>query len=258
MMNTQTDSSRFLDEAELARLDDLLANAHPDDSMMLEEYDGFCAALACSPTPISADEILPVVLGATPGQALQTLPEAERGELLELLGRHRRAVARRMHEGESWNAVIGTDQNGRALGDAWAIGFLRALELHPDDWTLLDEDEVCEEAIELILRFAMEAHVDQETDDDAPSGESADRAHANDTDSDADQEASYEPIADDEREELIDLMLEGVSEIFARLAPAREQALKPATIRRDAPRTGRNDPCHCGSGRKYKHCHGAG
>ena len=53
------------------------------------------------------------------------------------------------------------------------------------------------------------------------------RLHA---DSDADQEASYEPIADDEREELIDLMLEGVSEIFARLAPAREQALKPATI----------------------------
>jgi hypothetical protein len=23
-----------------------------------------------------------------------------------------------------------------------------------------------------------------------------------------------------------------------------------------APRTGRNDPCHCGSGRKFKHCHG--
>jgi preprotein translocase subunit SecA len=20
---------------------------------------------------------------------------------------------------------------------------------------------------------------------------------------------------------------------------------------------GRNDPCHCGSGKKYKHCHGA-
>jgi uncharacterized protein YecA (UPF0149 family) len=57
---------------------------------------------------------------------------------------------------------------------------------------------------------------------------------------------------------MIDLMLEGVSEIFARLAPAREKALKPATIRHDGPRAGRNDPCPCGSGRKYKHCHGAG
>jgi uncharacterized protein YecA (UPF0149 family) len=27
--------------------------------------------------------------------------------------------------------------------------------------------------------------------------------------------------------------------------------------RREAPKLGRNDPCHCGSGRKYKKCHGA-
>ncbi len=29
------------------------------------------------------------------------------------------------------------------------------------------------------------------------------------------------------------------------------------TYRRDAPKLGRNDPCHCGSGRKFKKCHGA-
>ncbi|HEU4531551.1 MAG TPA: SEC-C metal-binding domain-containing protein [Steroidobacteraceae bacterium] len=27
--------------------------------------------------------------------------------------------------------------------------------------------------------------------------------------------------------------------------------------RREAPKLGRNDPCFCGSGRKYKKCHGA-
>ncbi len=31
---------------------------------------------------------------------------------------------------------------------------------------------------------------------------------------------------------------------------------KPETIRRSEPRVGRNDPCPCGSGKKYKHCHG--
>lgn len=32
---------------------------------------------------------------------------------------------------------------------------------------------------------------------------------------------------------------------------------KPAQpVRRDTPKIGRNDPCFCGSGRKYKHCHG--
>ncbi len=33
---------------------------------------------------------------------------------------------------------------------------------------------------------------------------------------------------------------------------------KPATIRRDQPRVGRNDPCPCGSGKKFKNCHGRG
>jgi uncharacterized protein len=29
------------------------------------------------------------------------------------------------------------------------------------------------------------------------------------------------------------------------------------TVRRESPKIGRNDPCPCGSGSKYKHCHGA-
>jgi uncharacterized protein len=30
-----------------------------------------------------------------------------------------------------------------------------------------------------------------------------------------------------------------------------------ATVRRDAPKVGRNEPCPCGSGKKFKSCHGA-
>ena len=42
-------------------------------------------------------------------------------------------------------------------------------------------------------------------------------------------------------------------------APAndREIQLPKVTIRRDTPKVGRNDPCPCGSGKKFKHCHGA-
>jgi len=32
---------------------------------------------------------------------------------------------------------------------------------------------------------------------------------------------------------------------------------KVAPVRRDEPKIGRNDPCYCGSGKKYKKCHGA-
>ena len=33
-----------------------------------------------------------------------------------------------------------------------------------------------------------------------------------------------------------------------------EGRISPTTITRTAPKTGRNDPCPCGSGKKYKHC----
>jgi preprotein translocase subunit SecA len=49
-------------------------------------------------------------------------------------------------------------------------------------------------------------------------------------------------------------------------APSRQGAPQPArvggddaavrTIRREEPKVGRNDPCPCGSGKKYKKCHG--
>jgi len=34
------------------------------------------------------------------------------------------------------------------------------------------------------------------------------------------------------------------------------QQMPQMTVHRDAPKVGRNDPCPCGSGKKYKHCHG--
>jgi preprotein translocase subunit SecA len=39
-------------------------------------------------------------------------------------------------------------------------------------------------------------------------------------------------------------------------APAGEEAGKTKTVVRDQPKVGRNEPCPCGSGKKYKKCHG--
>jgi preprotein translocase subunit SecA len=43
----------------------------------------------------------------------------------------------------------------------------------------------------------------------------------------------------------------------ATAAAAGEDAGKPRTVVSDHPKVGRNDPCPCGSGKKYKKCHGA-
>jgi len=39
--------------------------------------------------------------------------------------------------------------------------------------------------------------------------------------------------------------------------PEQEIVLPRVTIRRETPKVGRNDPCPCGSGKKFKNCHGA-
>jgi preprotein translocase subunit SecA len=39
-------------------------------------------------------------------------------------------------------------------------------------------------------------------------------------------------------------------------SPTAEAPAKPTTVKRDAPKVGRNDPCPCGSGKKYKKCCG--
>jgi preprotein translocase subunit SecA len=46
---------------------------------------------------------------------------------------------------------------------------------------------------------------------------------------------------------------------FDATAPAEsrgDHGRRQATIKRDVPKVGRNDPCPCGSGKKYKKCHG--
>jgi preprotein translocase subunit SecA len=48
--------------------------------------------------------------------------------------------------------------------------------------------------------------------------------------------------------------------VFEGRADADGKAAAPAEqkpVKRDGPRVGRNDPCSCGSGKKYKKCHGA-
>jgi yecA family protein len=211
-----TDTSRSataLSESELAELDELLEAAEPDNAMMLEEFDGLCAALACAPSSprkdSAADEPwLALAVGGNLAQARRRLDQAQFDRLRTLLNQHRQSVAQRLTDTTHFSAVIGHDQDGRALADAWAIGFLRGVELNEEVWAEVQDDERYEEIFELIYRFAMDG---ADPDSSAAAG-------------DIDTTLAAAPIADDEREALVDDMLDGVSELFDALAPVRQGA----------------------------------
>jgi AraC-like DNA-binding protein len=69
-----------------------------------------------------------------------------------------------------------------------------------------------------------------------------------------------EPIDAERREQLIVGVAAGVTAIYRHFEPHRRLAARSAresaTYRRALPKTGRNDPCPCGSGKKYKQCCG--
>ena len=46
------------------------------------------------------------------------------------------------------------------------------------------------------------------------------------------------------------------TEKTARAAASHSKRAKPARVLAGSNKIGRNDPCYCGSGKKYKHCHG--
>jgi len=235
-MNPAT-QARLLTDAELARLDALLEAASPDESMMLEELDGFFAALACSPQPVPPEEYLPVVLGREPGapqpdgRAASMQEPRDAKELETLLARHREAVAAQLYDGEGYSPVLGYDDDGKAQGNAWAIGFVRGMAMRPDAWVELEDDEEFGDALDPLMRLVEEV----EPEDDA----------------------QVAPVSDAEREPLIEAMFEGVMEVYDYFRAQRERNLAPPPSRRAQPKVGRNDPCPCGSGKKFKLCCGA-
>lgn len=60
-------------------------------------------------------------------------------------------------------------------------------------------------------------------------------------------------IGDSKKEDYTNNTIDG-----PKAATKESKADKQETVRRDAPKVGRNDPCPCGSGKKYKNCCGKG
>ena len=74
-------------------------------------------------------------------------------------------------------------------------------------------------------------------------------AHEHDSDP-----ASRSPeIKPEFRDELLQTMIAELTHIYRYFAQHRQSAAQ-LPLRRQGAKVGRNDPCPCGSGRKYKHC----
>jgi len=223
-MDAGTPVTEGFSDGDRERLEALLA-ASPLGAKAMEqdELQGFCVALATGPDAEPPPDWVSLVLG----EPLESIASAEAPELVGLLERYRRAMAHALDHG-TLAILPRTLRTGRADFGGFCRGFLDGVECAPSDWfEAADPSEVAE------LLFPIEVV-----------GDALDPA----------ERAAYRPA---DWRKLVRESEDALPAAVARIADYWRIVRTPApTIRREAPKVGRNDPCPCGSGRKYKQCHG--
>jgi uncharacterized protein len=215
-----------LNDLEFSRLSEILESLSPS-AMNVEMLDGFFTALICSPNVVMPNEYLPTILGDE-DSAFDSQEQAM--EFFNLTMRHWNFIAdellKSLNGKTFYKPILLEGENGIIEGSDWATGFMEGVAFDPESWS-----EVTDEDGGLLLPILILAH---ENDPDIESRPTA-------------------PLTPEAREEVIKHMIVGLVHIYKFFAPHRSHPTFE-TIKRTAPKVGRNDPCPCGSNRKYKHC----
>jgi uncharacterized protein len=255
-------AARDLGDRELDELDELLRKVpRPFESMGIVVLDGYLCGVLVQPVQIASDAWLRYVFDADGRLLADEVAGAWHERAVALILRRYQALNRALTEDGSFDPLIAdldADQDTEADGEPplpdaaadaaphdagldavapasrplvdWVAGFHFAAGLFPA------LEELGDDAVALALA-RIYRHLPAE------GAEQRELQAALDADL---------PLAS--VEEAVDDLVAAVADI-ADLT--RELRFQVETVRRETPKVGRNDPCPCGSGRKFKRCHGA-
>ena len=242
-------------------LDDL--RSRDEETPQWEFCEGFLAALVCCRRLILPSEYFPALLNLQPDDAQPWSPFADEAQYERFsalwLQRYEEVKAALSAEVEQLDdeaayapeimdlagAVATLTPEQRAeLGDApipsfaqiWAIGFMFVVETWPEEWQAPRDREAAK-----LLDAALQCIVALTEDDTAtPSTLGADPD-------------AMPSLSEQRLDDYADAMwaVYDLYDLWRQFGPRVE------TVYADA-KPGRNDPCFCGSGKKYKKCCGAG
>ncbi|MFT3813411.1 MAG: UPF0149 family protein [Acidovorax sp.] len=234
---------------ELHELDDLLdaMRAEHEETPQWEFCDGFLTALACTRRDIPEHEYWAVLLDADPAERFVQLWRKRAAEVARQLDTPVESLDdERTFQPDALDvraAVLALPEDERAgmegeipsFGQIWALGFMYAVESWPEEWAAPRDKEAAgwiDDALDTLVALT-------EDDTGAPEVNMADE--------------DGPPSVSQARVELFGEAIWAVydlRQVWKSLGPRVEPVVKG-----DQP--GRNDPCPCGSGKKFKKCHGA-
>jgi uncharacterized protein len=196
----------------------------PASAMSAVELEGYLAGLVVAPELIPPSLWLSGIWG---GEGPVFDGEAQMRAVFDSVMGHYNAVARRIDtRGVRWKPVYFTrgGQADVAQCRVWAGGFWKAMMIVRDEWLALLDDERTRILVEPFALFA-----------------------------DPESREPSTPADDEKRRAYADLIPWLLPELrkLAQLNAGEGAGREPR-----APKTGRNEPCPCGSGKKYKRCCG--
>jgi uncharacterized protein len=229
-MPSLTQSERPLSTPELDRLEQLLiSESFHEEAMPLDMLQGLLCAVASAPDLIPPSRWLAVALGENP--AYETNQQAE--EVLGLVMRFYGQVVQELEDDAGVTLYVFPDEDGEDDLATWCEGYLEGVLLSEADWYEHGEPEDVEE---MLLPFMLLSGRMREAMEEA---------------------GDISPSIEEEREmrrQAAGSMGNSVKAVYNYWLDRR---ISHAPIRRDGAKVGRNEPCPCGSGKKYKSCHGS-
>ena len=212
------------DEAARSRLMELLdAKSEAHNTMRCDEVQGFMMALLSGPDALNPTNWLPEILGE------ESLFDAkERTEIERLVMAMAADMRMKLNEKILPDLWFYEDEAGNPDFYTWCNAYLYALDIVPTDWFEAVDQEEFEDLFYPIMALGG-------IYDDEENGEVI--LHLN--------EKELTLLESDLPHVLLDIYWYWQAIIN-----------KPQTVRREGEKVGRNDPCPCGSGKKYKACCG--
>jgi uncharacterized protein len=199
--------------------------------MQLSDLDGFLTGIAIGPELVKPSEWLPVIWGDE--EPVFEGIEQARTVIGVIMGRYNEILRVLDTDPEAYDPLFWEGPDGEVIAADWAEGFADAIRLRPEAWRPLLEDR---EALVMLMPIL---------------------ALCGDAEGGSPLELDLEDDADllAQAPDLIPPCVAGIHGFWKerRGRPTAETGRAKSA----KPKAGRNDPCPCGSGRKYKRCCGA-
>jgi uncharacterized protein len=198
----------------------------PHETMPIEVLDGYLTALAIGPVAVTVEAFLPDIFGQEDHSLPAWADDEQRAYFVEAVTQLKQSITDRAASPGGFQPLIAPTDVEEYRGMEWADGFAIGVSLHDEAWGPIFEHKRAGEAVHRIFDLA------------PPLGEEDD---------------SLSLAVRRQRIAELPALLKQVAAFWRdpkAIIPPLSQPARSTKI-------GRNDPCPCGSGEKFKKCHGA-